>query len=91
MAEEFATYVIYSNKFNKIYIGYTSDLIDRFNSHNCLATKGYTVKFRPWVVCHIEFFDTKSEALKREKELKSSRGRTFIRELIKNDGLISIS
>lgn len=39
-----------------IYIGYTSDLIDRFHSHNQFATKGYTVKFRPWQVIYIEFF-----------------------------------
>jgi putative endonuclease len=81
----FVTYVLYSKAPDKIYIGYTSDLIDRFHSHNRFATKGFTTKFRPWTVVYVEFFDSKSEAMKREKELKSSRGRNFIRtEVILN-------
>ncbi len=78
----FVTYILYSSAHNKIYIGYTSDLIDRFHSHNEFATKGYTIKFRPLQVVYVEFFDSKHEAMKREKELKSSRGRDFIRTKI---------
>jgi putative endonuclease len=79
----FVTYVLYSEKFDKIYIGYTSDLINRFHSHNSLAKKGYTIKFRPWEVLYLEFSDSKSDAMNREKQLKTSRGRAFIKELIK--------
>ena len=59
-------YVLYSPKFNRIYIGLTSDLPNRFLSHNELATKGHTIKFRPWQIAYTEEFETKSEALKRE-------------------------
>jgi len=38
-----------------------------------LGTKGWTVKFRPWRIIHTEEFDTKAEAMQREKQLKSSR------------------
>lgn len=79
---EFVTYILYSCKFDKIYIGYTSDLISRYKSHNQFATKGYTIKFRPWIVVHVEFFNMKSEALNREKQLKTSRGRNFIHNSI---------
>jgi len=78
----FVTYVLFSEKHDQIYIGYTSDLINRFHSHNELATKGHTIKFRPWIVIYTEGFDSKTEAMKREKELKSSRGRNFIRNYI---------
>ncbi|MFD3275114.1 GIY-YIG nuclease family protein [Aquirufa echingensis] len=78
----FVTYVLYSATFDKIYIGYTSDLISRFHSHNSLAKSGYTIRFRPWKVIYVEFFDLKSTAMKREKELKSSKGRTFLRSLL---------
>ncbi|MDX1545154.1 MAG: GIY-YIG nuclease family protein [Christiangramia sp.] len=44
--EEFVNYVLFSKKFNKIYIGFTSALIQRFYSHNYLSRKGYTLKFR---------------------------------------------
>ena len=51
----------------------------RLLSHNELAKKGWTIKFRPWKVVHTEEFKTKREALQREKQLKSSRGRDWIR------------
>ncbi len=37
----FTVYVLYSQKFGKIYIGFTADLDSRFKSHNELATKGW--------------------------------------------------
>ena len=80
----FATYVLYSKKFDKIYIGYTSDLEKRLLFHNKLATKGWTVKFRPWKIIYKEEYETKPEAMKREKQLKSYQGRLFIRKLIDN-------
>lgn len=74
----FTVYVLYSPKYKKIYIGYTSNLRERFKSHNVLATKGWTVKFRPWELVFTEEFQTKSEALKREKNLKGAKGRDEI-------------
>ena len=78
----FVTYVLYSSKYDKIYIGYTSDLISRFHSHNDLSPKGFTKHFRPWIVVLVNFHDTKSEAIKHEQQLKSSRGRASIWNLI---------
>ena len=75
----FVVYCLYSEAYNKIYIGYTSDLIDRFSSHNSKSKKGYTVRYRPWIVSYVEFLETKSEAMKREKQLKSFRGREYLR------------
>ncbi|AVR46606.1 endonuclease [Christiangramia fulva] len=80
--EELVTYVLYSKKFDKIYIGFTSSIIQRFYSHNLLATKGYTIKFRPWMVILVEFHKSKTEALKREKFLKSGKGREMIKTQI---------
>jgi putative endonuclease len=82
--EEFVIYVLYSERFNKNYAGFTSNLIERFKSHNHLGTKGFTLKFRPWIVIHVEFFNSKSEAMKREKYLKTGIGREFIQNLIHN-------
>jgi putative endonuclease len=79
---EFVVYILYSEKFNKNYTGFTSNLIERFKSHNHLGTKGYTLKFRPWKVIHVEFFNSKSEAMQREKYLKTGMEREFIKNLI---------
>jgi len=74
----FTVYILFSKKFNKIYIGYTSNLEARLMSHNHLGTKGYTVKYRPWKVVFTECYDTKHDAMLREKQLKSARGRKYI-------------
>ena len=81
----YIVYVLYSAKYNKIYIGYTSNLHQRLLSHNELGKKGWTINFRPWLLVHTESFKTKQEALLKEKELKSGKGREWIwNELIKN-------
>ena len=72
-------YVLYSSKWNRLYIGETSDLISRISSHNELGTKGFTLRYRPWKVIHVEFVKTRTEALVREKFLKSGKGREWIR------------
>jgi putative endonuclease len=41
-----------------------------------------------WIVVHLEFFQNKTEALKREKWFKSGAGRDFIKE-IKKQGFLS--
>ena len=78
---EYFVYILYSEKFRKHYVGYSSDLLNRLLSHNELATKGYTVKYRPWKLIHTEVYTSKAEALKREKYLKSGVGRRFIKTL----------
>ena len=78
----YTTYVLYSEKYDKIYIGFTSDLEQRLLSHNRLATKGWTVKYRPWRLLYTEEYEAKSDAMRRERELKSYRGRQFIRGLL---------
>ncbi|MGB8195048.1 MAG: GIY-YIG nuclease family protein [Chitinophagaceae bacterium] len=74
----YTVYILYSPTFNKIYVGYTSDLKQRLLSHNELSKKGWTMKFRPWVLVHAEVYEFKQEALLREKELKSGKGREWI-------------
>ena len=78
----FTVYVLHSDKFDKIYVGYTSDLSTRIKSHNELATKGWTVRFRPWRIIHTEIFESKADAMQREKQLKTAMGREWIRQLI---------
>lgn len=55
----------------------TSNLDCRLKSYNRLSKNGWTKKFRPWVMIHKEDFNTKTEALKRDEELNSYKGREF--------------
>ncbi|QQS49890.1 MAG: GIY-YIG nuclease family protein [Bacteroidota bacterium] len=75
----YKVYILFSPTHNKLYVGYTSSLSQRLESHNIKGTKDWTRSYRPWILIHIEFFDTKTEALQREKFYKSGKGREMIR------------
>ena len=79
----FSAYVLYSLKFDKIYIGYSSDVERRLYAHNHAKNKGWTKRYQPWILLYQEEFEVKTEAMKREKELKSAKGRAFIRGKVK--------
>ncbi|MBX2984188.1 MAG: GIY-YIG nuclease family protein [Flavobacteriales bacterium] len=76
---------LYSEKHDKVYVGESTDVDDRFLSHNELATKGWTIHYRPWVIIYREECISRSAARKREKQLRSGAGQAFLRSLIKND------
>lgn len=56
---------------NSLYTGYSTDPIRRLSEHNS-SSRGakYTRSRRPCKLVHIEAYDTKSEALKREYQIK---------------------
>ena len=69
----FTVYVLFSIRYNKIYIGYTGNLEQRLLSHKELGKKGWTIKYRPWTLIYTENFETKQQALLKEKQLKSEK------------------
>jgi putative endonuclease len=74
-------YVLKSLKDGNLYIGQTSDIEKRFTEHNsglCKSTKSRI----PFKLIYQEEFKTRSEAMKREKELKTGKGREFIRKML---------
>ena len=92
MEETFCVYILYSNQYDKVYIGQTHDLVNRIKSHNIFEKDSFTCKFRPWKVVHVEFFSSRHEALQREKLLKGGKGREWIngkKENFKSTGFIS--
>ncbi len=71
----FVVYVLFSEKFNKHYTGFTSNLNARLLSHNELDKKSFTSKYRPWKLIYTKDFEIKSEAMEFEKWLKTGVGR----------------
>lgn len=55
----------------------------RLLSHNDFG-KGYTRRYRPWIVAFEEEYSTKKEAMIREKELKTGKGREYIWQYIRD-------
>ena len=78
MQEKYFTYVLFSEAYDKIYVGFTTDLTKRLANHNSAINKGWTKSFQPWKMIYYEEYSTKKEALQRERQLKTYRGREFI-------------
>jgi len=77
-------YILESLKDKRTYTGSTNNLKKRLEEHN----KGYvraTKNRRPLQCIYFEKFRTEAEVRKREKYLKSSAGRKFIKEKIFNN------
>ena len=82
----FYVYALYNKLCNKQYIGQTSDVQKRLLSHNNKEyPKSYTARFDgTWELVYTEACEEKSQAMVREKQLKSYQGRQFIKKLIFN-------
>lgn len=80
----YTIYVLYNKDNNKIYIGQTKDIENRLALHkNSVFRNSYTARFSgDWVVIYTEQANDRGSALKREKELKSFRGREFVKSYI---------
>ncbi|MEK7248889.1 MAG: GIY-YIG nuclease family protein [Bacteroidota bacterium] len=77
----FVTYILFSEKLNRFYVGHTRDIEQRLVRHNnkySLATKAGV----PWKLVYYETFSTKSLASRREREIKARKSAQYIRKLI---------
>ena len=74
-------YVIQSKLDGRLYKGYTKRLQERIKEHNDGKTKS-TKGYRPWRLVYTEEFDNLTDALKREKFLKTGIGREFLKHII---------
>ncbi|MDP3028779.1 MAG: GIY-YIG nuclease family protein [Deltaproteobacteria bacterium] len=76
-------YILQSLIDNKFYTGYPPDLKQRIEKHNSgqvTATRGR----RPLKLIYYEACLNKDDALKREKYLKTSWGKRYIKSRLKN-------
>ncbi|OGN03818.1 MAG: hypothetical protein A2655_00970 [Candidatus Yanofskybacteria bacterium RIFCSPHIGHO2_01_FULL_43_42] len=79
----YTVYAIYNKIHNKIYIGQTADIKERLSLHNTKKFKGYTANFDgEWRLIYQEETSDRRAALLREKQLKSFRGREFVKKHI---------
>ena len=76
----FYIYVLKSNTHNTRYVGSCADIRYRLSEHNSGKVR-YTKGRKPWTLIYSEVFNSRSEAVKREKYLKSGQGRKFLDKL----------
>lgn len=80
----FCVYILQSEKDNRYYIGYTSDIKMRLIWHN--EGKNVSTKHRrPLKLIYKEEFPTKKEAIQRERKIKSYKGGNEFKKIIKGE------
>ena len=79
----FSVYIIFSSALDQYYIGSTSDLSDRLYRHNHHGSKA-TKKASDWILVYREDYPTRSEAVRREMQIKGKKSRRYIESLLGN-------
>jgi putative endonuclease len=77
----FYTYILRSLAIGRFYVGHSDDVAQRLVEHN-LGLSKYTRRWRPWELVHTEMFETRSAAMKRERQIKGRKSRKYILSLI---------
>ena len=80
---KFFVYILQSMKDFSFYIGLCEDLDKRMSKHSDGFSR-YTSSKRPWRLVYFEMFESRTEALKRETQIKKMKSRRFIEELVRN-------
>lgn len=80
-SEMFNVYILKSLQREWYYVGHTSDLQVRIEYHNAGRVRS-TKPYRPFKLVHKEDFQTKSDAFKREQQIKKYRHGEAFKRLI---------
>ena len=83
MEEKFFVYILQSMKDFSFYVGQCNDLDYRMSKH-FEGMSRYTASKRPWRLVYFEMYGSRSEALRREKEIKGKKSRVYIEMLIRD-------
>ena len=84
----FIVYILFSESTGRFYVGFSADLDDRILRHNQGRSKS-TKAGIPWNLVHQEAFESRSEAMAREKEIKGWKSADRIRSLISQENIPS--
>ena len=79
----FSAYILQSQKTQRYYIGSSEDIENRLEEHNSGETKSIR-KGIPWKLIHSEQFETRAEAVKKEKQIKARGAKRYLESLNKS-------
>ena len=78
---EYFLCILESTVIDRMYIGTTADLEDRIARHN--GGRSHSTKYgRPWRLVYTECFPSRSEAVRRERQLKGWKSKERLRRLV---------
>ena len=75
------TYILHSISVNKFYIGASEKPSERLKKHNA-KNKGFTNQSNDWEIVFLKPFETKTEALSFERQIKRWKSSVKIQQLI---------
>ena len=75
------TYILYSEHLNKFYIGSSHNPDERLIKH-LENHQGFTANAKDWKIVYTQAFNSKTEAIKREFQIKKWKSRKMIEKLI---------
>jgi putative endonuclease len=79
---KFFVYILQSQSTGRYYIGQTKCLEERIKYHNANYSK--SLKNRgPWNLIHFEEYPSRSEAVRREAQIKKQKDRRYIEQLVR--------
>jgi putative endonuclease len=67
----FYVYVLQSMNHDRLYVGMSEDIEQRLKEHNAGKTKSIKA-YIPYTLIHSECYQNKTDALKRERQIKNS-------------------
>lgn len=79
----FYAYILQNSNTKRHYIGSTNDLDRRLQEHNRGQTRS-TISNGVWVLAYYEIYNTKAEASKRERQIKSFKGGNAFKKLMRD-------
>lgn len=80
----FYVYLLKSKvKKDQLYVGYSTDLKKRFDSHNKKLVPS-TKPYAPWELIFYEAYKDKADAKRREEYFKTSPGKKALRIMLRN-------
>ncbi len=86
---KYYVYVIRSKEFDYTYVGHTFDLVNRVKEHNAGKTRSNKA-FAPFELVYFEVYETREEAVKREKYYKSGSGRERLKIILKDAPVVQL-
>ena len=87
----FYIYILYSESFDKYYVGHTDDYLRRLNEHNHSERDTYTSKYRPWEMAAVfECGNSRGEAQKNERFIKKQKSQKLLEKMVEDKPLTGV-
>ena len=74
-------YILKSEVCDKFYIGISQNPMRRLEYHNTIE-KGFTSRYRPWILVHKKEYETRTETHSAEMKIKDWKSKTAIKKVL---------